>query len=412
MNPPSPFHRRAVILVIDRLGAGMTSAYGNTYFDTEHINRLAAESLVFDFAISTDTNLGSAYQQLTTALLDFDQSSAPLASCLVTDDLQLADHSDNLPFDQVIATQQAPATDLAVRFEETELAQYFAQATQWLFSEEAKPFDICWLHCRGLSAAWDAPYALREQHAAEEDPDPPRFFSTPSQLIDSVANPDDLLGIQQACAAQVGVLDQCLGVLLDQLSLPEFDQTLLLMCSTRGFALGEHGRVGEINAELEPKLDPSALPQVNACFSEELHIPLLIRFADNAQATVTSGVRNLSLVTPCDIARLPKLYLTNQDQQLDDQLRSFTQRLPDRDREFIVSQSQNHASIQTHCWKLIWDRTNDAVALYAKPDDRWETNNVSRRCPGIVESLLDILKQYLAGQEDNIELPEALVSRP
>ncbi len=70
-------------------------------------------------------------------------------------------------------------------------------------------------------------------------------------------------------------------------------------------------------------------------------------------------------------------------------------------------------AIQTHAWKLI--RHGSKCELYAKPDDRWEVNDVSRRCPHIVESLAGLLDQWVVNgelkQPSRIELPAELAIR-
>ena len=60
-SPPN-----AVVLVVDGLSAAMLGAYGNTWFETASLNRLAARSLLFDFAFSSSTNLKRSYERFWT----------------------------------------------------------------------------------------------------------------------------------------------------------------------------------------------------------------------------------------------------------------------------------------------------------------------------------------------------------
>jgi len=96
-------------------------------------------------------------------------------------------------------------------------------------------------------------------------------------------DPDELLGVAQAYAGQVTLLDTCLGAFLDFFDgLPIADETLLTLTSARGFPLGEHGRVG---------------PCDDALFGELAHVPWMMRFPDAAGA----GARRPSLVEPADL---------------------------------------------------------------------------------------------------------------
>ena len=52
----------AICLVIDRLHRGFLGAYGNTWIETPAIDRLAAESFVFDQALVDTPHLAALYR--------------------------------------------------------------------------------------------------------------------------------------------------------------------------------------------------------------------------------------------------------------------------------------------------------------------------------------------------------------
>ena len=60
------------------------------------------------------------------------------------------------------------------------------------------------------------------------------------------------------------------------------------------------------------------------------------------------------------------------------------------DRLCILGSASQRA-IRTPAWYL---RAAAEPELFAKPDDRWEVNDVATRCREVVESLQDILSQY------------------
>ncbi len=61
-----------------------------------------------------------------------------------------------------------------------------------------------------------------------------------------------------------------------------------------------------------------------------------------------------------------------------------------RDRVCLIG-GEIERAIRTPAWFL---RTNAAAKLFAKPDDRWEVNNVADRCDDIVTDLRKALQQY------------------
>ena len=68
-----------------------------------------------------------------------------------------------------------------------------------------------------------------------------------------------------------------------------------------------------------------------------------------------------------------------------------------RDRLPLVAEPW--AGIRTAAWFLRSELPDDdsgrpgKVELYAKPDDRWEANEVAARCPGVVEKLQLLLEE-------------------
>jgi hypothetical protein len=82
-------------------------------------------------------------------------------------------------------------------------------------------------------------------------------------------------------------------------------------------------------------------------------------------------------------------------------------------RQVVIAEgSKQHRMIRTPAWQLHWGQT---LELYAKPDDRWESNDVASLCPEIVRKLTDLHHEYLRKQENSesvaiTSLPEDLIS--
>ena len=401
----------------------MLSAYGNTMFETENFNRLAARSIVFDQAITQTTKIEEAYNLLWSGgfkkTLMEQIGARGVSSALLTDDPQIESLESSSFFDRVIPTQTSPAERLAESPEQTELASFFAQATQWLSNLE--PGSLTWLHSRGLSGAWDAPYELRCRFADSEDPDPPKFHQPPACLFDSNSDdPDELLGYQQACAAQVMMLDDFLGVILDLMDEPAWESTLFCVMSTRGYPMGEHQIVGDLElrdetaSEDEGEHEPSSGIQatnVVGMHSESVHIPLMVCLPSREKYADATAVRNGSLVQTDWVFELLSSWFSDPDESdFERTWRAAALSLPKKRQEAACVLHEDFRAIQTHAWKLI---TNGEYSeLFAKPDDRWEVNDVSRRCAHVVQELTEILDGWRKARGlGGLELPEHLAIR-
>lgn len=404
MNPSQP--RSAVVLVIDHLGANRLGPYGNTCYETHHFNRLAAQSILFDQAMTESTDLKSAYRGLWNShgengnQLIEQIGKSGIRTSLFTDEPILEQWNLSDAFDRVIPIPSEPAAKIAATVGETELARFFAQATDLI--NEWEPGHCCWLHSRGLGGAWDAPYDLRERLADSDDPVPPDFHQPPQCLFNSETDdPDELLGYQQVSAAQVVLIDEFLGVFLDALETnPAWQSTLLCVLSTRGFPLGEHGLVGSAADGLIANL-----------YNESVHVPMMVCLPGQTIRVDSMGIRNGSLVQPGWVSPLLTDWFANSSHAFDQRWESTSRSFPDQRNEFVVSGTHRQQAIQTHAWKLI--RTESSVELYVKPDDLWEVNDVSRRCPQIVEQLCEILDQRADSEtpDERIELSEELAIR-
>jgi arylsulfatase A-like enzyme len=419
--PNDVTQRSAVILVVDRLQAGQLGPYGNTWVHTPEIDALAAEAFLFDQAHVDCPLLSSVYraywQGLHALVPEAGATNRPslpgllhaqgIETFLLTDEPEVADLPLAGQFDELIRLDPSTVTTTADTVEETHFARFFATATELL--EQIDRPSLVWLHTRGMNAAWDAPVEYRNQFAAEDDPQPPSLAQVPELTLDESADPDELLGIVQAYAGQVALLDECVGGLLEAINqLPMGKGSLFSMLSSRGMALGEHGRVGPTDRRL---------------FGELVHAAWLMRFPDALGAAARSG----SLVRPDD---LPETLLSWW--QLDASLLSGTgmnlmpliagSNSTTRDRICMTDGGQERA-IRTPGWHLRFDEADStsaewpAAELFVKPDDLWEVNEVSDRCADVVEGLTAAYRQFeqanQAGPTDDVPpLEEILLHGP
>jgi N-sulfoglucosamine sulfohydrolase len=385
----------SVCLVVDRLHWGYLGACGNTWVPTPAFNRLAAEGFTWDGAFIESPRLDAFCHACWTGRhamrpagpSDAEGSLMKLLSSrgvhcrLLTDDSQVGRHPLASGFDEVVDLHlplpQAPADTL----EQTLLGRYFSQAME-LLDSAPEPF-LLWCHVGSLGTAWDAPRDFRQAVWDEGDPEPPDLVLPPETILPKDYDPDVLLGFTQVYAAQVGVLDACLEVILDWLAESEKGrQTLLVMASARGFPVGEHLRVG---------------PCDHALYGELTRVPWMFRFPDLSAATDRSD----ALVQPSDLA--PTLCDWH-GVPPDCSLGATSLLLPIREgadawRQCvgILGEGDERAMV-TPAWYF---RQGSRPELFLRPDDCWNANDVADRCPEIIEAMSSALSAYHRAMESD-----------
>ena len=395
----------AIILVVDRLGAGFLGPYGNTWVETQHCNRLASQSLLCEFAMSDSPSLETVYRSYWTGLHAMSSEAvdvslpqlaakAGLRTILLTDEPLVANHPLADGFTARILLPQTETATPAAEVEETAIAR-LTQGAMELLSKQTAPY-LLWIHSRGMSGAWDAPLEYRNLFRDEEDPQPGEFTAPPLIRAQKSFDPDELLRYVHAYAGQVTVFDLCLGALLDALNEhPAAADTLLALTSPRGYPLGEHGQVGPVEDNL---------------YGEVLSVPLLLRMPQREGALL----RTQQLVQPHDLFELLRALIVPRDSAaLGSVLLSIAQNREHPSREVACAIGKGERAIRTPAWFLREVESNsqrEGAALhelFAKPDDRWEVNEVASRAPEAAESLIALLNAFeqVAREGELADLP-------
>ena len=424
-----------LVLVLDRLHAGYLGAYGNAWVETPALDRLASESFLFDQALSLSPEVASFYRAVWEGVhpLVASAGDAPgakksaaggghrvkplvdrFAACglqvrLLADDPAIAALPAALGLHQDVASSEAG--DLLPRLrgrlcesaDDTHLAACFTRLVSTLTTLR-EPFGF-WCHLSSLGKIWDAPLPYRARYAEEGDPAPCESDEPVAVVLPPDFDPDELLVTGWSYAANVAVLDECVGALLEYLDESELARdTALVLTSSRSYPLGEHRRVGDA----EP-----------VCYEELVHVPLMIRMPDGTGA----AGRSSALVTPLDLyetlAELAAMNLEeggSAEQECGGSSTHGESLLPimryekestERDRVLLGLPGGDRA-IRTAYWYM---RLGDLPELYVKPDDRWEANNVADRLPEQVAALREVAEKDAAAVESSepVEpLPEIL----
>jgi arylsulfatase A-like enzyme len=411
-------NRYAIVIAVDGLRASALGAYGNTWHPTPALDRLASESLVFDWLIADSPELAGFYraawfgietprdgvERELTQLGDVPSlarrlESAGIQAALTTDDQWVAEQADQLGFGEVRGLEfPEPASADAVA--DTEFAQLFAVAADQIESWSAADADaatdapprLLWLHARGYHGAWDAPTELRQSLLDEEDPPALEFVAPPTRL--ETNDHDELLLHRSAYAAQTIVLDQCVGMLLETLDAAGLtDSTLVALVGCRGFALGEHGALGS---------------GVRDLYGELTHIPLIVR---RPGSDSVPPPRSSELVQPIDLlsSLLSWFNLAAEPGAGRNLLATDDAGIQPVREVAYASGAVGEIALRTHSW---WMRQSESlgkdgdaagsVELFSKPDDRWEANEIADRCPNEAAAMLALADEFRSGEPDSL----------
>jgi arylsulfatase A-like enzyme len=377
----------AICLVIDRLSSHYLGALGNTWIRTPEFDRLAAQSLIFDRAMTDSPSPDNVYQSFwaSTAkksLPDWCRSQG-VPTLLVTDDGRRAAHSLAAEFDEVVHIAQTDAREQANDWHETQLAAFFAAAVELL--DARRPPALIWLHSGALGRIWDSPQPFRDQYAAEDDPPAPPLVDPPSLLLDGQADPDMLLGLRHAYAGEVSVLDHCIGMLLETIDAGRWQDALFCLTSCRGYPLGEHGIVGDAG---------------EALYAELVRVPLWLRFPGGPKY----GIHSQALVQPADFHATLLTWFSAGGQ---------LEQLSNSSRTLAIARSQTgEVALATPAWFVRApalgqdpDRaTERRIELFAQPDDYFQVNEVSDRCLEVVDEFRQVLQAVESAGADGDKL--------
>ena len=376
---------RLLLVTVDRLPAWIVPAWGATWVSAPALDALAGRGVVFDRLIAPSLDPGQTLDALGGALVTA-AARAGLRPTLVTDDAAFAARwaaeGDGVALSVTVVPALVPRRS-ARRAEETNLGRLFAAARGLLAGGEE---SIVWVHAGSLGLAWDAPESFREPYLDPDDPPPTEGVAVPSLRIDADTDPDLVMGHRQRLAAQVSLLDRCLGELVASLPAPPLSAEAWTICfaGVRGMPLGLHGLVGL------PGGDAAEMP-----FGESLHLPALVVDGRGRMA----GQRYPGLVMPADVgetlreivglpARLPAT-AEEPARPMSDLLDTWTH--DDRDR--VIGVVPGGMAVVTTHWFYLEEDVSDAEArrrLHAKPDDFFEVADVSSRCPEVMAALREI----------------------
>ncbi len=361
-RPFMPSQTNLVVLTIDGLAARDLGAYGNTWIETPGLDWLTSRSWIAENMMICQPEVGSSLESMVTGRPPWrDQNGSILQEfgacgmgCLLfsDQDLQVLTPHFSQRFDEVLfADIPVPGTP-AGSLEQTHFAVFLAQLIN---CQQTIPDGyLLWAHYGGLGKCWDAPAAWREELELDDVVDPPTWVQPPAAVCDADVDPDQRLADQWAWASQVMVIDRCIEIYVRELV--AVGNTGLVLTSPRGFPLGEHGVVG------------FSTPTV---YSESSMVPCI---AFDGRSML--GWREPTCLQTSFVHRLLKNWLDSA---------AFVDTTVAAGWGTSLCRTGNQTAFRTPDWMLVRRGLTDE--LYAKADDRWEVNDVSRRCPDVVDDL-------------------------
>jgi arylsulfatase A-like enzyme len=286
------------------------------------------------------------------------------------------------------------------------MARFFAEAVAALNELHAES-NLVWIHCPGLIAPWDAPFEFRTRFLGEDDPDP-LLNSDPPSILKS-DDPDVRFAFECAYAGQVTLLDVMLDAFLQSVDAIS-GETLFILAGLRGFPLGQHRLFGVSHEELQPELT---------------HVPIFARYPPSSNSSRFENHFRVSwLVQPGDIFATVASWLgiqTGFDNNVD--LGQCLEEPNLGGRKIAVAVNETELAIRTRHWYArcfdspdFNDQAKPWCQLYLKPDDRWNANEVSSRCPQVVADLKSFYEtcrdSCARGELDEELVPASLLTPP
>ena len=337
--------------------AGWLGAYGNEWVATPNLDRLAAESVVFDRHISECSTPEAA----NAAWLPH---GPPPGSVLIR-----ANHpeTDSPPefyagwsevFDARPREEDASPQDELLRVLPNVLRQMESRAAGFIPAglDATSPAGmnpaarLIWIEIDRLLPPWDVSQDVFEAYIADEDEEIEKIEPLADPELGSFDTSDAAAWewLHASFAAVVTALDAELGAAFEILRERGLDKSATwVLTSDYGLPLGEHGIIGPEGSELHEEL---------------VHVPLIVRKPDAADAgrRVADMTRPGSLTEPL---------------------------LAPRAHDVVVSRMGTSAAVRTEQWALIVP-AEGSPKLFAKPDDRWEVHDVAAMHEDVVQELL------------------------
>ncbi len=406
-----------IVITVENLHTGLLGCYGNSTVDTEHLDMLAAEGLVFDnyyAGVPTCEAVRGAIFGLTLSALSEQVSAwAALSQQLVWIGPQRFLERDQSLLDRIF--KQAVAIEEPARPD-----HIVAAAAEWLSEYHRQGPFLLWLEVPGLEPPREVPDEWRELYEkelggaeADEESTVTTFQQMEAQgLAGQPIEEEELEGYRilwgalvdrpemLVYAAGVTWVDDAIGSLLSAL------RDSVLWPKTGVIVTSDHGeRILTADDAQGDDYDPGPLHE------EILHLPLIVRLPGMHQRVG----RSRALLTPEDLGTgIIDLLAAGSGNEEPSRLRAILEARAEPTREAILCRAPDGTiwGLRTREWFFLTrlnpeappefrdeldkeEQVLQASRLYAKPEDRWERNSLHRAEPAVCIELFDRLIELL-----------------
>jgi arylsulfatase A-like enzyme len=393
---------KCLVLVVSGLRPDYLGCYGSDWVDTPELDRLAAESVVFDHHHADQPDAEGACRAWRTGCYQFPGpgEGEPIVSPAPADLLDLLREGGVATYLVAADRHPLPAAfmggwrkiKLVASGGQAGLETLVVTAQKAIGRLATMENALLWVDLPTVLPPWNVPEDFLEPYFRDEQDEPEEESITPlTEPIPgwlSAQEETNRLRLQHTYAAAVSYADAAIGQILQALAEvdPEYEWQVVVT-SNHGQSFGEHGLVDVHRPWLH---------------EERLHLPLLIRLPGQAEAGrhVAAPTQPVDLPpTLLDTLGLPSPIQHGQS------LVPFCRGEPVTPRSYTCSGwrvgTAVEWSLRTPHWKVILPLSTDPsdpprpVQLYVKPDDRWEVNNVVQHHLELAERLEQTLRAFV-----------------
>lgn len=404
--------RQVVVIAVEGLGTQLLSPYGNSWAGTTSFGRLATEAIVLDNYWLNGLKQAEIYRQL---IAPCNGNTATLPHWCEEPGLRMKWLTDvaHQNTDELIAPipwqRHVPKPNRGDEILDSTMGQIFEHVLKWFSTASDDSPELLWLHSGGLTHAWDAPLELRESFCEEDDPPPPEESEPPEFFVRDNDDLDRVTGWTQAAAAQIVLLDQCLGALDVAIEERGWQEScLLIVMGTGGYSFGEHNYVGWKERQL---------------WSETVQAPLILR--PGKQVPVT--LHRHEIFQPEQLLPAVRFWLSgaslgepnteekNTNGFMDDSGPQLPQDWP-AERSIAVTKHDSQWLVRMPQWLFRQTAEEEPWQIYMQPDDRWCINDIASRVAEVREAWMSYWPLLLEHWQKPFNtpippLPDELVQR-
>jgi arylsulfatase A-like enzyme len=394
---------KSLIITVRGLRVDSLGCYGNDWIDTPHLDKLAAESVVFDQHFADHPDVEGAFSAWQTGDHGFLRSltlparpdllkilaAAQVETRLIGDDKAWPPAPFAESFKKLLRVDGGPMPGES-------LESILESARKALASLSRREHALLWVDLPALLPPWKIPdefldlYFSEGADEAEEQDDEVSLAPWKGAAPLTVAPEDEatLLRLQRTYAAAVSRLDEHFGLWLEAMREKEVMQEwLIAVTAPFGLPLGDHGIVGAHRPRLHEEL---------------AHVPLLMRLPGGAAAGVRVGGLTQSVDLPATIldafeAPMPSMH----GQSLLPLCRGERESPHKQACAALRSNGAEEWALRTLDWSFLLPvrvPTNElprGPQLYIKPDDRHEVNNVIHHHSELAEEMESRLRSLM-----------------